>query len=173
MRQCGKKCFLSKTTSPRERLQAHVQNICFFEARVRPYEKKCTKAVYIWGLPSSSWPCTEQNTVRATHLFGVQGLDHDIAVMTDGNCTQQVLQHASNQGARQDHGAATESQDLRQRVAHRLEEKVTWFQKLLRHLTKGTGSRVQTIDSGKTMDEPRQLSPLTDTHRLCTPNKDT
>lgn len=64
----------------------------------------------------------DSSKTKGTHLFGIQGLDDDIAVMADGNRTQQILQHALHKGSRQDHGAATQPQDFRQRVAHRLQK---------------------------------------------------
>lgn len=69
-----------------------------------------------------------------THLFRVQRLDDDVAVMAKGNCTQQVLQHGPHEWPRQEHRPSTQPQDLGQCVAHRLQEKVARLHEFFRDL---------------------------------------
>ena len=70
----------------------------------------------------------------APHLFRIQSLDHDVAVVAKGDRAQQVLQHRPYQGAWEDHRPATQPQDLRQGVVHGLHKKVARLQELLRYL---------------------------------------
>lgn len=81
-------------------------------------------------------PIIFYGTLRRTtpHLFGIQSLDDDVAVVAESDRAQQVLEHGPHQGAREDHRPPAQPQDLRQRVANGLQKEVAWLQKLLRYL---------------------------------------